>query len=129
MLAMEFDAYGLSVKDYRTKEVLHRCDSTGDLYPIVSATPSSSPTAFTSTAVPQDTWHGRLGHPGITSSFNKRFPCNNSKNLCEACQLGKHVRLPFCNSSSKSSAAFDLIHSIFGPPLLVLIPIIHFTFS
>ncbi|KAK1696945.1 hypothetical protein QYE76_013642 [Lolium multiflorum] len=81
MLAMEFDAYGLSVKDYRTKEVLHRCDSTGDLYPIVSATPSSSPTAFTSTAVPQDTWHGRLGHPGITSSFNKRFPCNNSKNL------------------------------------------------
>jgi hypothetical protein len=33
-----------------------------------------------------------------------------SSPVCHACQLGKHVRLPFCSSTSASSAKFDLIH-------------------
>jgi hypothetical protein len=49
----------------------------------------------------------RLGHPSVTSRFNKQFPCNNLKNLCEACQFGKYVRLPFCDSSSKTSVLLN----------------------
>ncbi|GJS06006.1 ribonuclease H-like domain-containing protein [Tanacetum coccineum] len=47
------------------------------------------------------TWHQRLGHPGrevlrhLVS--NNLISCNKEKPLvlCHACQLGKHVRLPF----------------------------------
>nr|GEU82762.1 ribonuclease H-like domain-containing protein [Tanacetum cinerariifolium] len=31
-VSVEFDAYGFSVKDYRTGRILLRCNSTGDLY-------------------------------------------------------------------------------------------------
>ncbi|GJZ20895.1 hypothetical protein Tco_0557934, partial [Tanacetum coccineum] len=41
---IEFDAFGFSVKDFMTRRVLLRCDSTGDLYPVTS--PSPIPQAF-----------------------------------------------------------------------------------
>ncbi|GJR03917.1 ribonuclease H-like domain-containing protein [Tanacetum coccineum] len=33
---IEFDAFGFSVKDYFTRHILIRCDSSGDLYPVTS---------------------------------------------------------------------------------------------
>jgi hypothetical protein len=108
LLSMEFDPYGLSVKDYRTKEVLHRCDITGEVYPIFPASSSSSTLVLCANTITKDTWHRHLGHLGISSSFNKQFPCNN---LCEACQLGNHVRLPFHPSNRKTSRpVFQMIH-------------------
>ncbi|GJX61913.1 ribonuclease H-like domain-containing protein [Tanacetum coccineum] len=56
---IEFDVFGFSIKDFMTRRVLLRCDSTWDLYPIT--TPSPIPHAF---LVSQHTWHQRLGHPG-----------------------------------------------------------------
>ncbi|GJU13230.1 copia protein [Tanacetum coccineum] len=41
---IEFDAFGFSVKDFMTRWVLLRCDSTGDLYPVTA--PSSIPHVF-----------------------------------------------------------------------------------
>ncbi|GJT53733.1 ribonuclease H-like domain-containing protein [Tanacetum coccineum] len=41
---VEFDAFGFSVKDFLTRRVLFRCDSTGDLYPVTQ--PSNIPHAF-----------------------------------------------------------------------------------
>jgi hypothetical protein len=35
---------------------------------------------------------------------------NNKHDLCHACQLGKHIRLPFSTSSNCAAMAFDLIH-------------------
>ncbi|GJV00734.1 ribonuclease H-like domain-containing protein [Tanacetum coccineum] len=109
---IEFDAFGFSVKDFLTRRVLLRCDSTGDLYPVTA--PSPIPHAF---LVSQHTWHQRLGHPGgevlrrlVSSNFisyNKEKP----PVLCHACQLGKHVRLPFVSSSTVISSCFDIIHS------------------
>jgi hypothetical protein len=32
------------------------------------------------------------------------------EHLCHACQLGRHVRLPFSSSSSHATHAFDLVH-------------------
>ncbi|GJW69562.1 ribonuclease H-like domain-containing protein [Tanacetum coccineum] len=95
---IEFDTYGFSVKYFMTRRVLLRCDSTGDLYPVTH--PSPIPHAF---LVSQHTWHKRLGHLGgdvlrrLVS--NNVISCNNEKPpvLCHACQLGKHVRLPFCD--------------------------------
>ncbi|GKD86203.1 hypothetical protein Tco_1357357, partial [Tanacetum coccineum] len=42
-VSVEFDAYGFSVKDYQTRRLLLRCDSTGDLYPVTQQ-PSSTTT-------------------------------------------------------------------------------------
>ncbi|GJY81981.1 ribonuclease H-like domain-containing protein [Tanacetum coccineum] len=57
---IEFAAFGFSMKDYLTRHILLRCDSSSDLYPVTK--PSTSPIAFLSTS--SSTWHQRLGHPG-----------------------------------------------------------------
>ncbi|GKB48715.1 ribonuclease H-like domain-containing protein, partial [Tanacetum coccineum] len=64
---IEFNAFGFSVKDYLTRHILLRCDSSGDLYPVTK--PSTSPIAFLSTST--STWHQRLGHPGDQSDALK----------------------------------------------------------
>nr|GFB30777.1 ribonuclease H-like domain-containing protein [Tanacetum cinerariifolium] len=57
--SIEFDVFGFSVKDFMTRRVLLRCDSTGDLYPVTA--PSPIPYVFLAS---QYTWHQRFGHPG-----------------------------------------------------------------
>nr|GEX48075.1 hypothetical protein [Tanacetum cinerariifolium] len=87
-------------------------DDTGDLY-LVTA-PSRIPHAF---LVSQHTWHQRLGHPGgevLHPLVSSNFISYNKENppvLCHACQLGKHVRLPFVSSSTVINSCFDTIHS------------------
>ncbi|GKA53766.1 ribonuclease H-like domain-containing protein [Tanacetum coccineum] len=93
---IEFDAFGFSVKDFRTRQVLLHCDSTGDLYPVTQS--SLIPHAFLASGY---TWHQHLGHPGrevlrrVLS--NNSISCNKEKLpvLFHACQLGKHMKLPF----------------------------------
>ncbi|GJS39153.1 ribonuclease H-like domain-containing protein [Tanacetum coccineum] len=83
---IEFDSFGFSVKDFKTRRVLLRCDSIGDLYPVT--TPSPIPQAF---LISQHTWHQRLGYPGgdvlrhLVS--NKVILCNKEKLrvICHAC--------------------------------------------
>nr|GEV16621.1 ribonuclease H-like domain-containing protein [Tanacetum cinerariifolium] len=69
---IEFDAFGFSVKDFLTRHILLRCDSSDDLYPVTKL--STPPTAFLSTSA--STWHQRLGHPSdkvIRSLVSRRF--------------------------------------------------------
>nr|GEY80316.1 ribonuclease H-like domain-containing protein [Tanacetum cinerariifolium] len=109
---IEFDTFGFFVKDFMTRRVLLRCDSTMDLYPVTAL--SHIPHAF---LVSQHTWHQRLGHPWgevlrrlVSSNFisyNKEKPLV----LCHACQLGKYVRLLFVSSSTVIRSCFDVIHS------------------
>nr|GEW61157.1 ribonuclease H-like domain-containing protein [Tanacetum cinerariifolium] len=110
---IEFDAFGFFVKDFMTRRVvLFRCDSTGDLYPVTQ--PCPIPHAFLTS---QHMWHQRLGHPG--SEVLRRLvsrnliSCNKEKPLvlCHACQLGKHVRLPFVSSHTSVTSRFDIVHS------------------
>ncbi|GKC05876.1 ribonuclease H-like domain-containing protein [Tanacetum coccineum] len=110
---IEFDAFGFSVKDFLTRHILLRCDSSGDLYPVTKS--SNLPVAFVSTS--SSTWHQRLGHPGdevLRSLTSRRFiSCNKEKSshVCHACQLGKHVKLPFHSSDYIVTKCFDIIHS------------------
>ncbi|GJY62275.1 ribonuclease H-like domain-containing protein [Tanacetum coccineum] len=41
-VSVDFDAYGFSVKDYQTRRLLLRCDSTGDLYPVTQQPSTTS---------------------------------------------------------------------------------------
>jgi len=94
-----------------------RCDSSGELYPLRTAPGTSSSESaqalLSSTAA--DLWHARLGHPGRDAlqhlSRSIGFTCTKSSpHTCHACQIGKHVRLPFHESSNVSSFPFQLLH-------------------
>jgi hypothetical protein len=100
--SMEFDPFGLSVKDLTTRNVIVRSNSIGPLYMMHlpgSVTPSSG-IAAALTDVDPATWHHHLGHPGpdaLSSLSRSSFiHCSSNKHdLCHACQLGKHIRLLF----------------------------------
>jgi hypothetical protein len=77
--SMEFDPFGLSVKDFTTKNVIVRSNSTGPLYMMRlpgSLTPSSRVVAALAavlhalTTIAPTTWHHRLGHPGPDALSN-----------------------------------------------------------
>ncbi|GKC53863.1 ribonuclease H-like domain-containing protein [Tanacetum coccineum] len=93
---IEFDAFDFSVKDFLTRHILLRCDSSGDFYPVTK--PSTLPAAFLTSS---STWHQRLDYPGdevLRSYVSRQFiSCNKEKSshTCHAFQLGKHVKLPF----------------------------------
>jgi hypothetical protein len=119
--SVEFDPSGLTVKDSMSGSPLLRCDSSGPLCTLrlpASATSHlpSSPSAALVTTPSSTTWHRRLGHPGRDTlaqlSHSAQLPCTRASNehLCHACQLGRHVRLPFSSSSSHATHAFDLVH-------------------
>ncbi|GKB05788.1 ribonuclease H-like domain-containing protein [Tanacetum coccineum] len=118
---IEFDAFGFSVKDLLTRHILLRCDNSGDLYPVTN--PSSLPSALMS--LNPSKWHQRLGHSGddvLRSLVSRNFISYNkekSPHVCHACQLGKHVKLPFSSSTSIVSSCFEIIHSdIWTSPII-----------
>jgi hypothetical protein len=114
---MEFDPFGLSVKDLSTRNVIVRSNSTGLLYTLClprSTTPSAGAMVGLA-AVPPTMWHRRLDHPGpgaLSSLSRSSFiHCTSNKHeFCHARQLGKHTMLPFHSSSHRAEHPFDLIH-------------------
>ena len=100
-ISVEFDPWGFSIKDLRTRTVLLRCDSSDDLYPLrrPSTAPTRPPTALLASS-DSNLWHARLGHPGhatlqrLSRSIGFSYSKSNSHTR-DACRLGKHVRLPF----------------------------------
>ncbi|GJV48892.1 ribonuclease H-like domain-containing protein [Tanacetum coccineum] len=113
-VSVEFDAYGFWVKDYQTRRILLRCDSTDDLYPFTQQ--QSFQTLVFLLSFSSTTWHKRLGHPGedVLRRLESRnlISCHKSKlpALCHAYQLGKHVKLSFSSSKSSVKSVFQIIH-------------------
>jgi hypothetical protein len=123
---MEFDPFGLSVKDLTIRNVIARSNSTGLLYmlrlPSFTASSRTSPCAMSTiaafrilAAVATSTWHRHLGHlgpDGLSSLSRSSFiSCTSTTHdFWHACQLGKHARLPFSSSSSRAETTFDLLH-------------------
>jgi hypothetical protein len=60
LVSIEFDPFGLSVKDYLTKVEIARFNSSGELYTLHGAPAADPPT---SVAASVDLWHHHLGHP------------------------------------------------------------------
>ena len=117
--SIEFDSSGLTVKDSASRRPLLRCDSPGPLYTLrlpASASPLSASSSSTVFAVTPSstTWHRRLGHPGrdvlaqLNRSTDVPYTRAPAEHLCDACQLGRHVRLS--SSSSHAAHVFDFIH-------------------
>jgi hypothetical protein len=96
---MEFDPFGLSMKDLTTKNVIVQSNSIGPLYTMRlpgSLTPSSSAMAalaailHAATAVAPTMWHRCLGHPSpdaLSSLSRSSFiQCTSKKHdFCHAC--------------------------------------------
>nr|GEY49485.1 copia protein [Tanacetum cinerariifolium] len=73
---VEFDAFGFSVKDFMTRRILLRRDSTRDLYPVTK--PSTVTHAFLTSLY---TWHQRLGHPWSEVLQHILSPNNNNTTI------------------------------------------------
>jgi hypothetical protein len=88
-VSIEFDPFDLSVKDLTSRNVIARCDSTGDLYP-PRPTPTNSPQALL--AASTTIWHRRLRHPGAasfsrlscTSAINPSSSTSSTETICHA---------------------------------------------
>jgi hypothetical protein len=101
-----------------TKAEIACFNSFGDFYSINSAPTAAQPSSM---AASVDLWHQRLGHPHAATLSNllSEFSilCNKDPHdisVCESCELGKHVRLPFSTSQSSSTFPFELIHCDLG---------------
>jgi hypothetical protein len=107
--SIEFDPFGLYAIDLSIRNVITRCDSSGPLYTMhlpSRSTPSSSIATPTTLVALASTWHRRLGHPSVDTM--SKLPnassviCSRcSLDLCHACQLGHHTRIPFVSSVSR----------------------------
>jgi hypothetical protein len=125
--SMEFDPFGLSVKDLAMRTLLARYDSPVPLYTLrlpAASSSTSTPHALTA-ATSSITWHRRLGHLGrdVMSKLSISFVISCSRgsfdHLCHACQLGRYVRLSFSSPSSRAVGNFDLIHcDVWTSPVL-----------
>ena len=109
-VSIEFDPSGFSIMDLPTRKEMLRCESSGDLYPHRlpqhQALTACSPTSL---------WHQRLGHPGhqVTAQVlhHFQFHCNKTApHSCASCRLGRHTRLPFSDSASRTFFPFQLLH-------------------
>jgi hypothetical protein len=118
--SIEFDSFGLSVKDLATQSVIMRYNRLGPLSTILLSALATSitdaPLYTLATVASTFTWHRRLGHPSpdilsqLLHSSVITGPRDSSESLCHTCQLGRHIRLSFPSSSSSVVRAFDLIH-------------------
>jgi hypothetical protein len=116
--SIEFDLFGLYVKDLSTRNVITRCNSSEPLYMMhMPSHPTSSSHVATTLAVVASafTWHRRLGHLGVDVvlklSHDSSVICSrHTHDLCQACQLGHHTHMSFVSSNSRADNNFDLIH-------------------
>jgi hypothetical protein len=115
---MEFDPFNLSMKDLSTQNVITRCNSSGPLYTMhlpSHSTPSSFAAAPSTLLGSTSTSHRRFGHSSIDALSKlanaSSIICSRcTHDLCHACQLGHHTRMPFVSSTSPAYNNFDLIH-------------------
>uniref|UniRef100_A0A8R7PP50 GAG-pre-integrase domain-containing protein n=1 Tax=Triticum urartu TaxID=4572 RepID=A0A8R7PP50_TRIUA len=102
------------MKDLHTRAVILRCNIHGDLYVFPSSVINHHAHGLIATTS-TELWHRCLGHPGhdAMSHLHKQsyIPCNKpASHVFHACQLGKHVRLPFTSSTSHCVEPFQLVH-------------------
>jgi hypothetical protein len=116
--SMEFDSYGLSVKDLSSRNMIARCNSSGPLYMMrlsSRSAPSPCPAPAATLAATTSTWHRRLRHPSVdalskVSSDSSVICSRRTHDFSHACQPSHHTRIHFPSSTSRAENIFDLIH-------------------
>jgi hypothetical protein len=90
---MEFDHFGLSVKDVSSRNVISRCNSLGPLYTMrlpSRFTPSPCVAPAAALAASASTWHRCLRHPGVDASSrlssDSSVVCSRrTHDICHSC--------------------------------------------
>ncbi|GKE18600.1 hypothetical protein Tco_1426177, partial [Tanacetum coccineum] len=83
----------------------------------LSGQPTTLPHAFNTETLQtllSGAWNMDTGRKVLRHLVSNNFiSCNKEKPhvLCHACQLGKHVRLPFVSSNTVVASCFEIIHS------------------
>jgi hypothetical protein len=116
--SIEFDPFGLSVKDLSTQNMIIRCNCSGPLYTMCLPShpaPSSHVAPPFAIVASVSTLYRRLDHPGVDilsklSNDSSVICSRRTHDLCHACQLGCHTYLHFISSNSHTNNNFDLIH-------------------
>jgi hypothetical protein len=115
--SVEFDPFDFSVKDLISKTIILRSNISGELYPFAGSSKITNNYAFSTQVSSVDLLHRRLGHPSSASLSHfisrSQVSCNNKSStpsVCEACQKGKHVCLPFSCSNAVTYFLFQLLH-------------------
>jgi hypothetical protein len=116
--SMEFDTFGLSVKDLSSQNVIARCNTSEPLYTMClpsRSAPSPCVAPAAALGASASTWHRRLGLSDVDalsklSSNSSVIFSRRTHDFCHACQLVHHTRMPFVNSTSRVDNIFDLIH-------------------
>jgi hypothetical protein len=108
---IEFGPFGLSAKDLPTRNVITKCNSSGPLYTMrLPSHPAPSPPVSAPSALVLSTSYPSVDVMSILS-YDSSVVCSRcTHDLCHACQLGCHIRLPFVSSNSRVDNNFDLIH-------------------
>nr|GEU50441.1 ribonuclease H-like domain-containing protein [Tanacetum cinerariifolium] len=95
----------------------HQVQSGSTMSMVSSGQATVMPYAFTTGTLhdpASGAWNFDTGGEVLRRLVSSNFiSCNKEKPpvLCHACQLGKHVRLPFVSSGTVISSCFDIIHS------------------
>jgi hypothetical protein len=122
---MEFDLFGVFVKDKCMQNMITKCNSSCLLYahhlPTCPALCTTPPTVLVISA---STYDCRLGHlePEALSKLSNASTvvCNKCMHeFCHACQLGHHTCMPFASFSLRAVINFDLIHCDLWTTLVV----------
>lgn len=125
-----FSSSDCIIQDHLTKKQIGTGHKVGRLYAVdklhIPCSPITSLFATpTPTCTPFMSWHSRLGHISFSRlryMFNKRLLDQSKidKEPCYVtCRLAKQPALSFNNSTTSSSAPFDLVHSdILGKALI-----------
>ncbi|GMJ03321.1 hypothetical protein HRI_004001300 [Hibiscus trionum] len=116
---LEFHAHSCCVKDEATGSIILHGKQEGGLYTFTGVSDSSSALSCTVTPPsPYWLWHQRLGHPSkevLQHTLNKQLVLDKHT-ICKACQAGKSHVLPFHDSTTVYSSAFDLVEiDLWGP--------------
>lgn len=118
----EFHPHFFVVKDRVTKiPLLHgRCKN--GLYPLALNSGVKSSEALHVATPTAETWHYRLGHPGLSvvqrvvSQNNLLVSSNNVASVCNACQMAKSHQLPFSDSNKVTASPLEIVHTdVWGP--------------
>lgn len=121
-MRLVFDSRGCSIENEKTGKQMATASEVDGLYRL-NASSSNAPNAFFAhgESAVATLWHRRLAHIGV-DALNRMKGEKAMEDIgklvpsCEICVLGKHARNPFVESTSKSKAVLELIHSdVCGP--------------